>query len=296
MSSITAASERTIAVEALGREEAFERNRRERSWKIIPTVGLLLLGLLFALPFLWLVLAAFSRNASAELAWPNWSLRNFREATAPIYVGSLGWSLELGLVAMVVATVPAIPAGYALARRQLPLKDGLMVVILFLTSVPIAIVVIPMYAVLSREGLLGPLVSGVFVGVTNVPFALWLVRAAVQSIPLPLEEAAVMERARLRQILVHITIPLALPGIVAAGFFAFAAGWSAFLVPLVLSNGTGQVPAALALYGFIHSGSLIQYGPLSAFSVLYSVPVVLLYVLLSRFAKGGFAFAGGVRG
>ena len=171
-----------------------------------------------------------------------------------------------------------------------------MVMVLFLTAVPIAIVVIPVYEFLSQYGFLNLVWAGIFIGVTNLPFALWLVRAAVQSVPLDLEESAIMERARLWQVIFRVTGPLAAPGILAAAFFAFAAGWSAFLVPLVLVSDSSQFPAGLSLYGYIHSGGNIQYGNLAAFSLLYTLPVVVLYLIVARLIKGGFAFGGAIRG
>jgi multiple sugar transport system permease protein len=269
---------------------------REKAWSLGPTVGLLLMGMLFVLPLVWLVLAAFDAHATSSLRWPDWSIANFTAAGSSANLESLLRSLELGLISAAVATVPAVPAGYALSRRHIPLKDGLMVAVLFLTAVPIAIVVIPVYVFLSSNGLLNLLPAGIFIGVTNLPFALWLVRAAVQSVPEDLEEAAVMERAHLWQVIVRVTGPLAAPGIAASAFFAFAAGWSAFLVPLVVISAPSQTPAAIALFGFIHAGSLVQYGDLAAFSLMYSLPVVVIYLLVSRLVKGGFAFGGAVRG
>ena len=269
---------------------------QERAWSTGATAGLVAMGLLFVLPLVWLVLAAFDAHAASSLRWPDWSVVNFTAAGSSANLESLFRSFELGVISAAVATVPAVPAGYALSRRHIPLKDGLMVAVLFLTAVPIAIVVIPVYVFLSNYGLLSLLPAGIFIGVTNVPFALWLVRAAVQSVPEDLEEAALMERARLWQVIVRVTAPLAAPGIAASAFFAFAAGWSAFLVPLVVISAPSQTPAALALFGFIHAGSLVQYGDLAAFSLMYSLPVVVIYLLVSRLVKGGFAFGGAVRG
>lgn len=269
---------------------------RERSWTVGATAGLVVVGILFALPLVWLVLAAFDAHGSAFLRWPDWSVKNFGAAASSANLQSFLASLELGLISAAVATIPAIPAGYALSRLRIPLKDGFMVAVLFLTAVPIAIVVIPVYVFLAAHGLLTLVAAGVFIGVTNLPFSLWLVRSAVQSVPHDLEESAMMEQAHLWQVILRVTGPLAAPGILAAAFFAFAAGWSAFLIPLVIVSSSSQFPAGLQLYGFIHSGGNIQYGNLAAFSLLYALPVVVLYLLVSRLIKGGFAFGGAIRG
>lgn len=260
-----------------------------------PTLALAGVGLLFLLPLVWLLLSAFDANASWTLAWPTWTLGNFRAVSNSSDLLALWNSLLLAVITAVVATVPSLFGAYALARRRIPMRDEAMVGVLFLTAVPIAIVVIPMYEVLATLNWLSLAPAGLFLGITNMPFALWLIRASIAAVPLELEEAARMEQGSTVQILFRVTLPLAMPGVIAAAFFSFSAGWSAFLVPLVVVSAASQATGPLALFGFIHAG-VIQYGQIAAYSILYSLPIVVLYGAVSRSVSGGFAMGGAVKG
>jgi multiple sugar transport system permease protein len=256
---------------------------------------LVVIGLLFAWPLVWVVFAAFSQNPDWQVSWPSWTLINFRAVSDGGYLRTLVNSAELGLLSMIVATVPAIPAGYALARRRIPARNGLMVGILFLTAVPIGIVVIPLYEFFSSYNVLGLVPAGLFLGATNLPFAIWLITGGIQAVPQALEEAAIAESASLPQRMLRIVLPLSAPSIASAAFLSFINGWGAFLVPLVLISDPGQQPAPLALFNFVHVGTT-QYGQIAAFSILFSLPVVIVYLCATRFISGGFALAGSLQG
>jgi multiple sugar transport system permease protein len=137
--------------------------------------------------------------------------------------------------------------------------------------------------------------TGVFLGVTSLPFALWLIKTAIDAVPKELEEAATIERANILQVILHVTVPVALPGIFAAAIYSFINAWGAFLPPLVLISDPSQATGPLKIYGLIGSAA-VRYGDIAAFSIVYSLPVVVLYVLMSRPFSGGFSMGGAVKG
>ncbi len=253
------------------------------------------IGLLFLAPLLWLVLAAIDERAGWALAVPTVTLSHFVNVTRGDYLGSLLNTVALSLIATIVSTLAGALGGYALSRRNIPLRDELMVTILFLTGIPIAIMIVPVFQVFASYGLLSLIPTGVFLGATSLPFSLWLIKTAVDAVPKELEEAALVERASLLQIIVHVTLPVAMPGIAAAAIFSFINAWGAFLVPLVLITDPGQAPGPIMIYGLIGAAS-VRYGDIAAFSIIYSLPVIALYVLCARFFTGGFVMGGAVKG
>jgi multiple sugar transport system permease protein len=273
--------------EALGAE----KHRSSR----IASGGVILIGLAFFWPMLWLVLAAFDSNATWAIKLPHFSLHNFVEAVQGGNGQAVLNSVELSLVATVVSVVPAIFGGYALSRRRIAGRHVFLVSVLFMTAVPIGIVVIPLYEAFSDFGLLSLFPTAVFVGVTNLPFALWLVVTGMDSVPIELEEAAFIERASTFQTIMRVMIPSARPAVIAATFFSFTWAWGAFLVPLVLISSPSQLVGPLALYDFIHA-AVINYGGIAAFSIVFSLPVIVLYLGISRRMAGGFAFGGAIKG
>lgn len=253
------------------------------------------IGLVFLAPLLWLFLASIDERASWAFGWPKPTLQHFANVTRGDYLQSLLNTLYLATIATVVSTVAGALGGYALSRRNIPLRDELMVTVLFLTGIPIAIMIVPVFQTFATYGLLSLVPTGVFLGATSLPFALWLIKTAIDAVPRELEEAALVERAKLLQIILHVTLPVAFPGIVAAAIFAFINAWGAFLVPLVLISDTGQQPGPIMIYGLIGAAA-VRYGDIAAFSIIYSLPVIALYVLCARFFTGGFVMSGAVKG
>lgn len=263
--------------------------------RVVGNVVLGVLGLLFLAPLLWVFLASVDSDANWATAWPHFTLDHFQEVTRGDFLQSLLNTLYLSAVATVVSTVAGTLGGYALSRRRIPLRDELMVFVLFLTGIPVAIMIIPVFQVFAQYDWLSLGPTGVFLGVTSLPFSLWMIKTAVDAVPKELEEAAQIERASLLQVLFRITVPVALPGIAAAAIYAFINAWGAFLVPLVLVSDPDQTPGPIRMYGLI-SAAVVRYGDIAAYSIVYSLPVVLLYILMSRPFAGGFATAGAIKG
>lgn len=103
------------------------------------------IGILFLAPLLWLFLASLDANASWALGWPKLTLQHFVNVTRGDYLRSLLNTLYLALIATFVSTVAGALGGYALSRRKIPLRDELMVTVLFLTGIPIAIMIVPVF-------------------------------------------------------------------------------------------------------------------------------------------------------
>ena len=260
-------------------------------------VLLAVLGAAFLLPLIWLVDAALNPNASAALTGPAWSLTNFRAALAAGAGGAIKNSLYLAVVSTIVATSVSTIAAFALSRRRVPFKASLLLVILFLTGLPVTLLLIPIFEIFVHLGWVdSPFYTSLVLAATSVPFAIWLLKNFIDQVPRELEEAAAIEGASELRILWRIVIPLAMPGILVASILTFINSWGAFLIPLVLDANPSNQPGALGIYQFISANGTVHFGPLAAYSILFSAPVVVLYLICSRWLNGGFAFAGGVKG
>jgi multiple sugar transport system permease protein len=157
------------------------------------------------------------------------------------------------------------------------------------------VIIIPVYQVFSEQNWLTVVPTAVFLGITALPFEIWIIKNFIDAVPIDLEEAARVEGARTATIIRRIVIPLAAPGIGAAAIYGFVSAWGAFLIPLVLITDSNQQPGAVTVYSFI-SAAGVNYGDIAAFSVLYSLPVVVLYLAMGRFFRGGFQLGGAVKG
>jgi multiple sugar transport system permease protein len=253
------------------------------------------IGIVFALPLVWLLLSSVDSHASWNIAFPHFTLSNFSSALSAGRGHSLVVSIELATIATLVATVTGTLAAYAFSRRHIPWKGPVLLFVLFLSGVPISVIIIPVYQVFSQQGWLTVVPTAVFLGITALPFEIWIIKNFIDAVPEELEEAARVEGARTATIIRRIVVPLAAPGIGAAAIYGFVLAWGSFLIPLVLITDSTQQPGAVTVYSFI-SAAGVNYGDIAAFSIIYSLPVVILYVILGRFFSGGFRLGGAVKG
>jgi multiple sugar transport system permease protein len=253
------------------------------------------LGVLFLAPMLWLFLASIDKNASWGIEWPHFSLINFRHVLTGSLLHSLWNSVVLAVISTTIASVTGVFAAYSLSRRKIPFKGPLLLFIIFSSGVPLAIMVIPVYEIFSRFGFLSILPTAVFLSVTSLPFEVYLMKNFIDAVPTDLEEAARMERASTFQVLRRVVIPLAMPGIAAASIFGFVNAWGSFVVPLILISPANQQPAPIAIYTFLTLPKA-EFGNIAAYSLVFCIPVFILYAVSSRLFREGFVLGGGVKG
>jgi multiple sugar transport system permease protein len=253
-----------------------------------------LFGVLFALPMLWLVLASLDSQATWSIEIPQFTLKNFTSAFSENGY-SLYNSLVLGVVSTVIATGAGTLGAYALSRKRIPWKGPLLLGVLFLSGFPLSILIIPIYQMFATVGWLSLLPCALFLSITSLPFEIYLIKNFIDAVPEDLEEAARVERASTLQVLLRVVLPLSLPGIGAAAIYGFVNSWGSFLVPLVLIGSPSDYPGPIAIFGYIGAAH-VEYGNIAAFSLIYALPVVLLYAASSRLFSGGFVLAGAVRG
>jgi len=275
-------------------DSLIKRTKRQR---LMLDGVLALVGIAFILPLLWLIDAAFNSNATQAMSVPSLTLGNFRSAISAGAGGAIKNSLYLAVVSTIIATVVSMLAAYVLSRRRVPLKGAMLIVVLFLTGLPITLLLIPIYVMYVHLGWdNSPFYTSVALAATSVPFAIWLLKNFIDQVPREFEEAAAIEGAGGLRILWRVVIPLSLPGIFVAAILTFINSWGAFLLPLVIDANPQNTPGALGIYEFMSANGKVSFGPLSAYAILFSLPVIALYLVGTKWLHGGFAFAGGVKG
>jgi multiple sugar transport system permease protein len=252
-------------------------------------------GIIFVVPMLWLILASIDRNASWGLEWPHLSLVNFHNVLTGSLLHSLVNSVVLAVVSTAIASITGVFAAYSLSRRRIPFKGPLLLFVLFSSGVPLAIMVIPVYEIFSRFNYLTIFPTAIFLSVTSLPFEIYLMKNFIDAVPTDLEEAARIEKASTFQVLRRVVVPLAMPGIAAASIFGFVNAWGSFVVPLILISPANQQPAPIAIYTFL-TVPKPEYGNIAAYSLMFCVPVFILYAISSRLFREGFVLGGGIKG
>jgi multiple sugar transport system permease protein len=282
------------------RESAAPAIIRKR-WSLsrpVLNILMIVIGLVFLLPLLWLIFASFNPNADSTLALPKpFSLQNYHLVIRAGAGAAIGNSLYLAGVSTVIATAVSTMAAFMLARRKIRFKGLILVLILFLTGLPITLLLIPTYQIFVQLNWLNSkFYTSLVLASMSVPFSIWLLKNFIGQVPGEFEEAAAIEGASEISILFRIVIPLITPGILVAAILTFINSWGSFLIPLILDANPSDTPGAVGIYQFMSANGQVQFGQLAAYSVLFSVPVIILYLISSRWLSGGFSFAGGVKG
>jgi multiple sugar transport system permease protein len=287
---------------------------------VVAYAALSLISIFCAIPFVWLILASFDGNASLFLQWPNvWTLNNY----VGIFVreGGARWFFNSFFVvgtATIIVLVFAGLGGYALSRTKVWWKRPFLYAIILVRVVPPPALIVPLYKILLTgneavgsvvRSFLNPesvrpvmlvvgLINGYFglilvFAAMQLPLALWIMKTYFDTIPYDYEEAALVDGANLFQRIRLVIAPLALPGLGAAGLFAFISAWGDFLMPLILLSSSELQMLPLGLFRAFLRVQQIDYGFLSALAVLYMLPAVMAFGFARRYFVQ--TFSGGVK-
>ncbi len=250
----------------------------------------------FALPMLWLVSTPFDDTPGLSISLPDLTLNNFRDLLDnPYALGSLVNSILLAVGAAVLVVIFAALAAYSLSRVRIPGRDMLLYALLLLSSivtgtaamVPIFLMMFQLGLIDSRVGVILVLSGGL------LPAAIFILKDFVDTIPKSYEESARVFGASSFQILRHIVVPVIRPGLATIAVWTIVNVWGNFLVPFILLRDTDKQPAAVLMRTFYTEGGSPNLALISTFSLLYSIPVVLMYLFVNR--KYGFRFHGGIK-
>lgn len=275
------------------------RRQRRRAGSTPADVVLLLIGAGFLLPLLWLILASLDAEAGHELRIPaEAGADNFAAVLTPELLFRPLWnSVVLSGGTAAVTLVAAVLAAYPLSRYQSRFNRPFMYTVLFGTCLPITAIMVPVYGLFVQFELLDSMPATIFfMATTTLPMAIWMTKNFMDGVPASLEEAAWVDGATRMAALRTIVLPLMRQGLGVVFIFVFIQAWGNFFVPFVLLLSEARQPAAVSIFSFFGQHGAVAYGQLAAFSVLYSLPVLVLYVIVARGADGSFALSGAVRG
>jgi ABC-type glycerol-3-phosphate transport system permease component len=303
----------TELARALGRVKASDGNAsRARAAKRSRAIGVNLLGVLVALvtlfPLFWMISTAFKPSPEIYSLTPNLipahpTLSNFRAVSSGQVSGGIGsvWlffrnSLIVTLAAVLVASLLSLMASVAVARYKFRLRATLLVMLLIVQMIPAQALIIPLFLDFKRINLLQNLLGLVIVyAAMALPVSIWMLRNFVATIPRELEEAASIDGAGGFTIFWRILFPLVAPGLVATSIFAFITAYNEFIVALTFL-GLDQHDYTLPIYvTYFFGRGGADWGPIMAASTLYTIPVVIFFLIVRRRLVGGLV-AGAVKG
>ncbi|WP_347350540.1 carbohydrate ABC transporter permease [Intrasporangium sp.] len=235
------------------------------------------IGLLFALPVIWMILTSFHSETDAATNPPSvfapLSLEGYRTFFAAGPWPSLLNSLTASVISTILVLLLSFPAAYALSIR--PVKKWTDVLFFFLSTkmLPIVAGILPIYIFAQKTHLLDNIWLLIILYTSmNTPIAVWMLRSFLAEVPVEMLEAAEVDGAGLIRTLREIIAPVVMPGIAAAALICFIFSWNELLLARVLT-GTVAGTAPVFLTGFVTSQGLFL-AKVCAASLIVSLPVL----------------------
>ncbi|HWA80423.1 MAG TPA: carbohydrate ABC transporter permease [Acetobacteraceae bacterium] len=273
--------------------------RPRRQARLLVMLVLTAAALLWAIPFAWMLVASLRpESASAgEIASlipsGDIGLDNFREAwsegTFPLWYFNT-FLMCAGILAVQCVTVSA--AGYAFARLDFPGRTGIFYLFLLQLMLVPPILIVPNLTTIVSLGLYDRL-PGVMAPYFASAFGTFLMRQTFRSIPRDYEDAAMLDGARLPQVIWHVLLPLARPGLAAFAIVSVSYHWNEFLWPLIALSSPANQVLTVGLASFTSGAeSATEWGVIAAGTLLVAAPLILIFVVFQRRIVSSFVFTG----
>jgi multiple sugar transport system permease protein len=278
---------------------------RDTRRMILLMLGGLVVAIYILAPFCWLLLTSFMHERDALSVPPQWIPRNptisnymtfldpagtraivgsrAAEQTFPGMVNSLIAATGTAVLNLVLGTL----AGYGLARFRFRGRGNLLGLYLGSRMLPGIALIVPLYLTIKNFGLLDHLSALIVTYLSfTLPFTIWLLKNYFQTIPRSLEEAAVMDGCSWLQMMWRVLLPAALPGLIAAGMFAFMTAWNDYLFAVILTSTTAAKTLPVVVAGFA-TDVTTERTLMATGGVLAIIPPLVLAFLFQRLIVQG---------
>ena len=258
-----------------------------KTWHSI-AIALILFFNLF--PIVWIALTAFKTDKymfTSTLVFPP-TLSNFSTIfSPPLNFGPLVVnSVVVALGTIAIAIPVALTAAYVFSRHTFAGSTVLLVWILSTQFIPGIVVAIPYFNLFRNLNLLDTRIGLIIVELSAVvPYAIWMIKGFIDSLPREVEEAARIDGCTEVGIVQHVTLPLAVPGIAVATVFSLVATWNDFMFPLILTHQKAET-LQIGLMSTV-SATGIQWNWMSATGLIIMVPVFILSLLIRNYFVQG---------
>ncbi len=267
---------------------------------VVALALVVILVVVSAFPIYWMVVS--SLGTGSQFSWPphllpqHISLDSYARAVRDWPL--LRWTLNTLFVtvgATLLSLLVSIPAGLSVSRFRTRINRAFGGFVLVTQMIPATLLVVPMFIIFARIGLLDTL-WGLLLADTafSVPLAVWMIKGFIDGIPVDLEEAAMVDGCSRARAFLHITVPLAVPGIVAVAVFCFLVTWGEFFFARTLISSDDNWVLSVGLNSF-QGQYVTHWSSMLAAAVLFAVPPLVFFALMQRRLVGGLT-GGAVKG
>jgi arabinogalactan oligomer/maltooligosaccharide transport system permease protein len=204
-------------------------------------------------------------------------------------------SLFVSTASTLIGLTLAVTAAYALSRFRFPGRNAGMQVLLVTQMFPGTLLLVALYELLQKLGLLDTWTGLILVySTTSLPFCVWMLKGYFDALPKELEEAALMDGASPTQVFVKVVLPLSRPALAVTALFSFMQAWNEYILAATLLNDEARFTLPVALQRYVGEYKT-EWGHFAAGALIISAPVMALFFALQKHLVGGLT-AGGVKG
>ncbi|HFJ6419513.1 TPA: carbohydrate ABC transporter permease [Enterococcus faecium] len=264
--------------------------------KIIRTISMLVILLVIAFPFLWLIISSFKHEKDI-ISFPprifadSYTLDNYIKVwtTIPLLDYIKNTVIFAGGTVITSVFFDSL-AGYAFARMRFKGKSVLFYFVLLTMMIPFQVFMIPLFIEVNLLGMLDTY-AGLIIPRMTTAFGIFMMRSFFITLPDSLEEAARIDELSEFNIFLKIMLPLSKPTLLSLGIFTLMNSWNDLLYPLILTSSSKMrtLPAGLALF----TGQNISfYGPVMAGTVISMLPLLVVYIFAQKYFVQGTAMSG----
>jgi multiple sugar transport system permease protein len=303
---ITALATSSVATPSRRRRPSMSRDRRwALRWSYF---FLIVFAIFFLTPPIYMVITSLKTSQEISAAANPWwvfdpTLANYRELLGSAqYLVFFRNSAIVSVFVVAITMLISVPAAFALSRMKFWGSAALATGIFLTYLVPETLLFIPLFKMFAVFNELTGIqiinrwwVLLLVYPTLTVPFCTWLMIGYFASIPKELDEAALVDGASYRQILLRVFIPVALPGLIAATIFAFTVSWAQFLYPLAFTTSADQLVLPVGIVTTLIKGDVFNWGQIMTGALLGAAPPLIIYAFLMDYYIAGLT-AGATKG
>lgn len=268
-------------------------------WRVATYVSLVVFLLWTIIPFIWMILASVKTNKEIYDDFTIIPKTVYFGHYVTLLTGKFAiWmrnSAEVSISATAISITLGAIGAYAITRLRFAGRRAIAVGLVFTYLIPQALLFIPLFQVVAGLGLADTVGALILIYPTiTLPFCTWLLVSYFKSIPLELEEAALIDGCNRLGVLWRIVLPLSTPAIVVVCLFSFTQAWNEFLYALVITNSLATRTVTVGLTQMLGE-DVFYWGQMMAGALITALPPVIMYTLAQRFVTKGLV-VGGVKG
>ncbi|MEU0526926.1 sugar ABC transporter permease [Streptomyces niveus] len=274
------------------------RGDRSRAASVGLHATLIVASVIAVFPVLWVLLTSLKPAAYATTTdfFKETTFENYTKLLADTpFLTWFGNSLLIAGLTTVLGVFTAATTGYAVSRFRFPGKRGLMWTLLITQMFPMAVLIVPLYNIMSSLGLLNQAAGLVITYLTiAVPFCAWMMKGFFDTIPREIDESGMVDGLTPFGTFWRLILPLAKPGLAVTAFYSFVTAWGEVAYASAFMVGDENLTLAGGLQKFVNQYGA-QWGPMTAASVLIAIPAAIVFLFAQRHLVTGVS-AGAVKG